>query len=407
MSGCVSAPRAYIEPPPLAATERPAHNLEVFDRAWELVEAKYFDPEFRGQDWRALGNRYRPLAAVARDDTELYRVLNQLCAELGESHLVALAPRRTHERKTDLRFGVGMGWRRLEAHQVVTELVPGGPAEAAGVQVGWLIVSRNGVPLDRLATAPPPAPGETVTYGFLDLDNRPRSIEFAPQLLRYERLEARNLEGGVRYLRFDRFDRESLRWLGRQLKDHADAPAVILDLRDNLGGTIYACQAAVNQFFPGRVTTGRFVRRAGTSRDARGWSFFGADYRGRVVVLTSGATGSAAEIFAHVLQHRGRATVVGRPTAGAVIVSRTYGLPGGGSIQIPIQDYRGLDGRRLEGRGVIPDLPTAVPVVADLRAGRDSDLTAALALVSSRSEPRLADRPAEPHRDAFADTVLD
>lgn len=405
IAGCATAPRAYVEPPALTASARPAHNLEVFDRAWALVHEKYFDPAFRGRDWRALGPRYRPLAARADDNATLYRVLNDLFAELRESHLTALPPRRTHERRTDLRFGVGMGWRRLEAHQVVTELVPGGPAEAAGVEVGWIIVSRNGVPVDRLP-ATPPAPGETVTYGFLDLANKPRSIVFAPQLLRYERLETRNLPDGFRYLRFDRFDRESLRWLGAQLKAHRDAPGVVLDLRDNLGGTVHACQAAVNQFFPTRVSSGSFVRRGGTSRESRGWSFFGADYRGRVVILTSGATGSAAEIFAHVLQYRQRATVVGRPTAGAVVLSRTYGLPGGGSLQIPVQDYRGLDGRRLEGHGVIPDLPLAVPKVADLRAGRDSDLTAALAILTDNR--RLAGpAPARVLRDAFADTVLD
>lgn len=406
LGGCASSPRAYVEPPPLPTTERPTHNLAVFDRAWALVDARYFDPEFRGRDWRALGEQYRPLAAAADNDFALYRVLNNLCAELGESHLAAIPPRRTHERKTDLRFGVGMGWRRLEAHQVVTELVPGGPAETAGVQVGWLIVSRNGIPLERLPAAPPP-PGEAVTYGFLDLENQPRSIEFAPQLLRYERLESRDLPGGHRYLRFDRFDREALRWLGAELKAHADAPGVVIDLRDNLGGTIYACGAAVNQFFPERVSTGRFVRRGGSTRESRGWSFFGADYRGRVVILTSGATGSAAEIFAHVLQFRGRATMVGRPTAGAVIVSRTYGLPGGGSIQVPIQDYRGLDGRRLEGHGVIPDVPLAVPVIADLRLGRDSDLSAALAVLGNGGSTRMADTVRRPVREAFADTVLD
>ncbi|HYC71669.1 MAG TPA: S41 family peptidase [Opitutaceae bacterium] len=407
LAGCASAPRAYVEPPPLAATERPAHNLEVFERARELVDEKYFDPAFRGRDWRALGARYRPLAAAARDDAALYRVLNDLCGELGESHLVAIPPRRTHERKTDLRFGVGMGWRRLEANQVVTELVPGGPAEAAGVEVGWIIVSRNGVPLDQLAGTPPPRPGEPVTYGFLDLENQPRSIVFAPQLLRYERLEARDLPGGFRYLRFDRFDRESLRWLGAQLKAFPDAPGVVIDLRDNLGGTIYACQAAVNQFFPDRVSSGRFVRRGGAAHESKGWSFFGADYRGRVLILTSGATGSAAEIFAHVLQFRGRATVVGRPTAGAVILSRTYALPGGGSLQVPIQDYRGLDGRRLEGHGVMPDVPLAVPVVADLRAGRDSDLSAALTLLRTKDPRNIASAARQPAREAFADTVLD
>ena len=109
-----------------------------------------------------------------------------------------------------------------------------------------------------------------------------------------------------------------------------------------------------------------------------------------LVVLIGPSTGSAAEIFAHVMQHYGRATIVGRRTAGAVIVSRTYSLPGGGKLQVPIQDYRGLDEKRLEGRGVTPDVAVPSPALADLRAGRDPDLEKALAAFAPKPGDLLA-----------------
>ena len=99
------------------------------------------------------------------------------------------------------------------------------------------------------------------------------------------------------------------------------------------------------------------------------------------MVLTDGSTASAAEIFAHVLQYYKRATVVGRRTGGWVLLSFDYALPDGGRLVVPEQDYLGLAGQRLEGRGVTPDVVVPAPSLADLRAGRDPDLEAALTLL--------------------------
>ena len=387
ISGCATAPRAYVEPPPLTLAARTALNVKAFDTAWRLVDKKYFDPQFRGVDWDALRPKYRPLAAAATDDRELYRVLNAMCAELRESHLSALAPRRAHEIQTARRMAVGMGWVALDGRQVVTELIPDGPAENAGVQLGWIVTTCDGRPLFD-GPPPTPQPGRAVTYGFLDLENQPRSIIFQLQLLRFEQSVARELPGGFHYLRFDRFSRDSLHWLSEQLKTHRAAPGVVIDLRENPGGNVFACQVAVGEFFDRTVPTGEHVKRSGAARSSRGIPLLSARYPGRVVVLTGNATGSAAEMFAHVLQHQRRATIVGRRTAGAVIISRSYPLPGGGALQVPIQDYRGLDGQRLEGRGVMPDVVAPRPALADIRTGRDPDLEMALIALAAPDDSR-------------------
>jgi carboxyl-terminal processing protease len=389
-TGCATAPQAYVEPAPLANVQRAALNADVFDTTWRLVNEKYFDPQFRGVDWAAMRAKYRPAAIAAADEAALYTVLNRMCGELRESHLTPLPPRRAHEIKTDRRIAVGMVWRILDGKRTVVALVPGGPAESAGVQPGWQIVARDGRPIDD--NAAPPVPNSTpVTYDFLDLEGAGRSITFQPQLLKFNQTIARDLPGGYRYLRFDEFDQESLRWLSSQLKSHPYAPGVVLDLRENHGGYVVALQMALSEFFQKRVPTGEFVRRGGRVRQSRGLAFLPARYSGEIVVLTSGATGSAAEIFAHVMQHQDRATVVGRRTAGAVIVARNYPLPGGGQLQIPVQDYRGLDGRRLEGRGVLPDIGVPPPGIEDLRVGRDPDVEMALAaLAGDKSSDRVA-----------------
>lgn len=380
VGGCATVPSEYREPPPLAAAEQQVVNLRVFDRAWSLVNERYFDAAFRGVDWRQMRERYRPQAAAAKDAGELYVVVNRMCAELKESHLTALAPRRVHELRTDHRPGIGIQWRLVEGKRVVTDLVPASPAERAGIQRGWLVIARNGAPI-REGERFIPRVGEMISFGFLDQQDVERTFTLQAQLLRFERREARRLENGALLLRFDRFDAPSLSWLSEQLKAHADAPAVVIDLRQNAGGNTLVLDMAVAEFFPERVSIGRLVRRSGRMRENHSFAWRAARYGGQVVLLTGPATASAAEIFSHVLQHHGRATVVGQKTAGAVIYSRPYRLPEGGRLQVPIIDYVGLDGQRLEGRGVMPDIPVLQGTLADARANRAPELERALELL--------------------------
>lgn len=375
LGGCATAPTEYREPAPLTAASRAERNARVFDRAAALIARRYFDAAFRGVDWPAACARHRPAALAAPDDDTLYRVLNELGRELKESHLVAFSPRRTHELRTSHRAAIGVRILLAEGRRVVTDLVPGGPAARAGVQPGWLMVSRDSQPLPEPDTFRPRL-GQPVTYGFLDAADQARELTFNPELIDFTRREARDLPGGIRYLRFDSFDLASIRWLSAELKQHRTAPAAILDLRQNPGGATIALALAAEELFPASVSVGTHVTRGGRSRERDGLALFPARYPGRLAVLTSGATGSAAEILAHVLQYHRRAVIVGQRTAGAVIVSRYHALPDGGLLQIPEEDYLGLDGQRLEGRGVTPDVPVTLGL-ADLRAGRDPALEAA------------------------------
>ena len=57
----------------LSAKER----AEVFEQVWKTIDEKYYDPAFNGVDWKAVGERYRPLVANAETDAAFYELLNR------------------------------------------------------------------------------------------------------------------------------------------------------------------------------------------------------------------------------------------------------------------------------------------------------------------------------------------
>lgn len=379
LAGCATRPPVQV---PLASfapeqRERAEQNLEVFSATWDLVNRKYFDPKFQGVDWNAAGVRHAAAAGAAPDEAALYRVLNAMVDLLDDSHTHAHSPKRAAEQRTRTRPRTGFNLTRLEDVWVVSEVLPGSPAEEAGVKPGWIVVARDGKPLGDTIDFKPKV-GDAAEWEFLDEAHRTvRVAPVARVLSTGPRQVKQVLADGFVHLRFDEFDATDRRWLGRELKEHAKAPGVVIDLRRNPGGETFSLGITIGEFFDRSVDCGTFVSRSGRRSVKNSWQLGSAQYRGKVVVLVDDATGSAAEIFAAVLQDHGRATVVGRRTGGAVLASSFHGLPDGGRLQLSREDYFAPKGRRLEELGVEPDV--VVPrTLADLRAGRDRDLEEAV-----------------------------
>lgn len=381
-AGCVAVVPTGVRVDALPAEEaaRARENLRVFNAAWDLVNRKHYDRKTQGPRWDAAAATFGPRAAAAKDDRELYTVINEMLAPLEDSHTVALRPEQVVERRTRARVRTGFNMQRIGERWIVSEVLPGSPAELAGVTVGWEVVARNGEPLREWIDFRP-VRGEATTWDFLDAAGRAvRVSPVARELSTASQQVKRTLDGGFVYLRFDEFAAKDRRWLGEQLRLHAAAPGVIIDLRRNPGGETFSLGIALGEFFAHAVDCGTFITRSGRRSVKNSWQLGSARYAGKVAVLVDGATGSAAEIFAAVLQDHGRAAVIGRRTAGAVLASWFYRLPGGGELQLSREDYLAPKGRRIEGIGVQPDI-VVERKLKEVRAGRDADLEVALAVL--------------------------
>ncbi len=385
LGGCV-LPRTGppAEPTYASAEQRAEAHQAVLEQVWELVEKRFYDAGFNGADWATAYARYRDQAAAAEDNEALYDVINTMLEELGDAHTLAMDPLEAWEDYVAERAFVGINLERVEDEWVVAELRPGSAAEEAGVEVGWIAIARNDEPLTEEGITFGSEPGESYKWTFVDSQNELRQVMLTARTLsdRMPPMERHSAEGWI-YLRFDEFETDYDAWLHERLKVHRDAPGIVLDLRYNSGGAVSSLERVINQFFPDRKAYGAFVSRQGRRNEEKSAWRSGVDYDGEVVVLIGPGSASSAEILAHVMQHYERATLIGRPTAGVVVASQYHRLRDGGELQLGTYDFETLDGERLEGNGVEPDV-LIERSLADLRAGRDADLNAAVEWLRAR-----------------------
>lgn len=385
LAGCATpiSPAPRVNPAGLTDLQvgRAEGNLRLFDSVWATVDRKYYDPGFHGVDWRATAVTYGSRAAAAADETALYDAVNGMLDLLGDSHTRAFNPTEARDYHTQKRAMTGFRLERVDRRWAVYEVVPGSPAEAAGVQPGWIVLARDGQPLEEHFKLPLLRGGEVVHWEFLDGHDRPVALALTAQRVSVARRDVRVLPGGFVYLRFDEFDWGTVRWFSRQLKLHRDAPGVVVDLREDPGGTLLALDFTIGELFDRGFVYAVSIDRTGHRRDLKALTLGSAHYGGRLAVMVDHLSASAAEIFAATMQEQRRAAVVGHKTAGDVLSARMRSLPGGGMLEYSDRDLRTAQGRRLEGNGVTPDVEAPKATLDDLRTGRDPDLETALNLL--------------------------
>jgi hypothetical protein len=200
---------------------------------------------------------------------------------------------------------------------------------------------------------------------------------------------------GIAFIRFNVFPQDAAvtAAAAKFMADHADAKAIIFDIRTHGGGGMDQMDVIFPWLFAKETRLVTMATRA--SVDAQGdspiagipsmrqvagdagmvtrehWATPNGDARlrdAKVYVLTSGATGSAAEHFSLAMKHTGRGVLIGDPTAGANHFGRGEDLGGGYTGFIPVgRTYDPATGKDWEGIGVLPDIAVA-PAEALVRA---------------------------------------
>jgi len=188
--------------------------------------------------------------------------------------------------------------------------------------------------------------------------------------------DARILPGNIGYLEFRQFADTSVdarKTVQAAMRFVANADALIIDLRDNRGGSAAMAGEIMSYFVNGRVHWSDSYSRL-TGKWTEGWmenrpAITGGIYLGMpLTVLTSSWTFSAAEGMAYTLKYGRGARIVGQATAGGAHALRRVALGNGFVGFIPYARSANVVTKTdWEGTGVAPDI-SADPPHALLRA---------------------------------------
>lgn len=312
-------------------------------------------------------------ATTARD---FVMTINMALRKFGLSHIVLQSPEAAQNRV--LRKAVGIGIQiEIEPGGIrVVNVFPGSPADEAGLKPGDLIIEHNGKKPETQADMA----GEEGQEAKIKVDRGGKPLSFAIVRKPYSNVRPEAISwptkdtAQIKIHTFDlSYDRENVDKLFKEAKN---AKNLILDLRSNGGGAVINMMHLLSLTMPASTPVGTFVSRTVVDRYVKetGGTALELDkiakwydrplktskpkdlepFKGNIVVLVNGGSGSASEITAAALQEMRGAGVVGTKSAGAVLVSIMRPISNGYLLQYPITDYVTPNGVRLEGRGVIP-----------------------------------------------------
>ncbi|XP_042590664.1 retinol-binding protein 3-like [Cyprinus carpio] len=182
-------------------------------------------------------------------------------------------------------------------------------------------------------------------------------------------------ENNIGYLHFDMFG--DFEHVAKIIAEHVwnkvvDTDALIVDLRNNVGGSTSSIAGFCSYFFDGDkqiVLDHVYDRPSNTTRDLLTLTqLTGRRYGSKksVIVLTSGATAGAAEEFVFIMKRLGRAMIIGEATHGGCHPPETFRV--GESdifLSIPISHSDTAQGPSWEGAGIAPHIPVPADAALD------------------------------------------
>lgn len=271
----------------------------------------------------------------------------------------------------------------------VTFVVPGTPAEQAGLRVGDVITAVNGAPtkglsVDAVSMRLRGNPGTVVAVAVQRGGTALAPLEITRADVQPPTVVYKMLPGQIGYVWVIAFGRATPSEFDTAVArlNQLGAKALVLDLRNDGGGYVDSALDISSRFIANKALV-TVEQRGETPRtyDA------GADpsIAVPVTVLVNQFTASASEITAGALQDDGIGMLVGARTFGKGVMQSLTPLPDGAAIKITTAHYLTPSRRDINLRGIDPDV--RVDENRDARFGEvanDAQLRAAISLLQKK-----------------------
>ena len=362
--------------------------LAIAERTWDY---EWFDPII---DVRRILVDH---AFREPDEKRMQRaMIDAMIGTLDDPHTIYIPPSAQAEFNKDLRgtyVGIGAEVRIIDDYLTIVTPMDGSPALEAGVMAGDVVLEVEGEstyqkPIDKSIDRLMGEPGTPVTIRVRHLDGVEEDLTIIRRRIVTQTVKGLRREGerwnhcldadlGLSYVRVTQFNSSTVAELRDALNQllTTGTKGLVLDLRDNHGGSLPAAERMADLFLEEGVLVS-VKGRDGSERHTARAKRAGTLPRLPMVVLVNGNSASASEIVAGALQDHGRAKVLGTRSYGKGSVQEVRELPfGRGTLKFTSARYYLPSGRSLQRGddstvwGVDPD-PGLVVAVSDEDYGK-------------------------------------
>ena len=317
----------------------------------QQLEALILERFVDGADQKTLEDA----AAYAMIDALGDRWSYYMTAEENEAH---------QEQQNNAYVGIGVTINRESVQEglVIVAVVPDGPADAAGLLPGDVIVAVDGQSILGENTAQVQAAIKGKEGTSVQITYRRGAEELSVTVVRATVktpvAEAKLLSGNIGLVTIANFNANCAQETKSAIQQMLDAGAekLIFDVRNNPGGRVTELVSVLDYLLPEGVLF-RSTDYKGVEEEERSDA---ACLEIPMAVLVNGNSYSAAEFFAAALQEYQWATVVGEKTVGKGNFQITYTLHDGSAVGLSVGKYFTPQGKHLEGEGIQPDVEVSV-----------------------------------------------
>ena len=318
-------------------------------------------------DLSSVQKTYQELVANydGKLDTQklIYGANRGLVEAAGDPHTAYMDPDETKEFDKSLsgQIGGGIGAEIGLRNNKPTIIKPleNSPAQKAGIKAGEAIVKVNDEAssdwsVEKVVSKIRGEVGTSVKLTLLS-GSQTREVSVVRQNIVSPAVES-EIDGEIGILKVNRFGDDTVSLARKYASEFVEkgVKKVILDLRNNPGGTVGAAQGLLGIWLDNQIA---MTERRG-SEIVKTLRTTGTPILGnmKTVVLINGNSASASEITAGALREYGKATLVGQKSYGKGSVQIVLGLPGGSQMKVTEARWYTPKGKNIDKTGIEPDV---------------------------------------------------
>ena len=366
-----------------ASNDGAYRQMEVYSEVLSRVRSEYVE---------------EPNLPVVTDGA-LHGLLESL--DSNSSYLNAEQYKDYKAHKTNAKGDIGATVSKRFGYASVVAVIPGGPADKAGLQDTDILEAIEGkstreMSLAQIHSLMSGEPGSNLNLSVVRARrSEPQKVVVTRDVVTIPPVKEKILDDGIVQIRVDALTKGKSQEIASKIKtlQKSGLKKLILDLRDCAEGEESEGIATANLFLNhGTITYlqgQKYPREAFNAEPSKAIASL------PLVVLVNKGTAGPAEVVAAAVLENARGDVVGDKTFGDGSVQKLIELPDGGALILSIAKYYSPQGKAIQDAAVTPNV-----LVADVEDGPVPD-------EDENAVPAEVEKKAAPERDEQLDKAVE